>query len=332
MNALVSLIVVAVLTAVAVAGAGARPSAFVLGIVVPYAAAAVFLLGIVIRVLRWARAPVPFRIPTTCGQQNSLPWVKSSPLDNPHTALGVAARMALEVLCFRSLFRNTRSELRDGPRLIYAENKWLWLGAMTFHWSLLAVVVRHMRFFMEPVPFPVLFALRMDGILEVGVPVVYMSSLGLLAAAGYLLARRLLSPQLRYISLAADYLPLFLILGIAGSGILMRHFTKLDVIAVKELAMGLSTLQPALPEGIGALFFVHLLLVSSLLAYLPFSKLMHLGGVFLSPTRNLANNNRMKRHLNPWNPPVRVHTYEEYEDEFRTLMKGAGLPLEKEPK
>ena len=53
-------------------------------------------------------------------------------------------------------------------------------------------------------------------------------------------------------------------------------------------------------------------------------------GIFLSPTRNLANNSRMKRHINPWDHPVRVHTYEEYEEEFRDKMKAAELPLDKE--
>jgi nitrate reductase gamma subunit len=56
---------------------------------------------------------------------------------------------------------------------------------------------------------------------------------------------------------------------------------------------------------------------------------MHMGGVFLSPTRNLANNNRVKRHINPWDYPVKVHTYEEWEEEFRDKIKAAGLPLEK---
>jgi hypothetical protein len=54
-----------------------------------------------------------------------------------------------------------------------------------------------------------------------------------------------------------------------------------------------------------------------------------MGGVFLSPTRNLANNNRMKRHINPWNYPVKVHTYEEWEDEFRDKLEAAGMPVEK---
>jgi nitrate reductase gamma subunit len=110
----------------------------------------------------------------------------------------------------------------------------------------------------------------------------------------------------------------------------MRYFWKVDVIKVKELAMSLATLRPAVPEGIGVLFFIHLFLVCTLIAYFPFSKLMHLGGIFLSPTRNLPNDSRMRRHINPWNYPVKVHTYEEYEDDFREKMIEAGLPVEKE--
>ncbi len=84
------------------------------------------------------------------------------------------------------------------------------------------------------------------------------------------------------------------------------------------------------PQGIGSIFFVHLFLVCCLAAYFPFSKLMHLGGVFLSPTRNLPNNSRAVRHVNPWNPEVKFHTYEEYEDDFRVKMKEAGIPVDKE--
>jgi nitrate reductase gamma subunit len=102
------------------------------------------------------------------------------------------------------------------------------------------------------------------------------------------------------------------------------------VVGIKEMAMGLVTLRPHIVEGIGAIFYVHVFLVSILLAYFPFSKLMHLGGIFLSPTRNMANNSREVRHINPWNYPVEVHTYEEYEEEFRDKMIEAGLPVEKE--
>ncbi|MEJ2720588.1 MAG: sulfate reduction electron transfer complex DsrMKJOP subunit DsrM, partial [bacterium] len=171
---------------------------------------------------------------------------------------------------------------------------------------------------------------NVDGLFQVGTPIVYLTGLILLASVTYLFLRRVFIPQLRYISLPADYFPLFLIIGIAVTGLLMRHFYKVDIVAVKELAMTLVGFKPVIPEGIGVLFFVHLFFVSVLFAYFPFSKLMHLGGVFLSPTRNLINNSRIVRHVNPWNYAVKTHTYEEYEDEFRDLMREAGLPLEKE--
>ena len=75
---------------------------------------------------------------------------------------------------------------------------------------------------------------------------------------------------------------------------------------------------------------MHLFLVSVFVAYFPFSKLSHMAGIFMSPTRNMANNNRMVRHINPWNPDVKIHSYQAYEDEFREKMKSVGLPLEKE--
>ncbi|MDI6790910.1 MAG: sulfate reduction electron transfer complex DsrMKJOP subunit DsrM, partial [Thermodesulfobacteriota bacterium] len=303
---------------------------YLFGVFIPYVALLIFLIGFIRRVVQWGRSPVPFRIPTTCGQEKSLPWVKHNRLDNPFTTGEVIIRMLLEVFLFRSLFRNTKVDLREGPILRYGSAKWLWLGALAFHYSFLTILVRHLRFFTEPIPFFVKWAETLDGILQVGVPVLYQTDMVILAAVAYLFLRRVFVPQLRYISLANDYFPLFLILAIAVSGILMRYFFKTNIVGVKELTMGLVTFSPKIPEGIGVIFYIHLFLVSILFAYFPFSKLMHMGGVFLSPTRNLANNNRAVRHINPWNYPVKVHTYEEYEDEFREKMKEAGLPVEKE--
>lgn len=302
---------------------------FFFGTVVPYAAIALFLAGVAARVWRWARVPVPFRIPTVCGQQKSLPFIRHSKLESPFTGLQVAGRMALEILLFRSLFRNTRAEMRGGPRLTHAESKLLWLGALAFHWSFLFILLRHMRFFFEPVPGCVQMLESLDGFFQVGAPVVYVTDLVILAALAFLFGRRIFNPQVRYISLLSDYVALALIGGVAVTGVLMRYFAKVNVVEAKRLAMGLATFSPVTPEGLGCLFYIHLAFVSALLAWFPFSKLMHMGGIFLSPTRNLANNNRARRHVNPWNPAVKVHTYEEYEDEFRDKMVAAGLPVEK---
>jgi nitrate reductase gamma subunit len=330
MNAIYALIAVVVLYLIVYLGVGKAGQEFAFGVVVPYAAIVVFLLGFVYRILKWARSAVPFRITTTCGQQKSLGFFKANNLENPHNLPGVLGRMALEILCFRSLFRNTKAELRDDQKVVYGADKWLWAAALAFHWSFLVVFLRHYRFFAEPVPSFVRAIQSIDGLFKIGVPVLYLTGVVLLAAVTYLFLRRIFIPQLRYISLMADYFALFVIMMIAASGLLMRHFYKLDIVNVKELSMGLVGFNPAVPEGIGFIFFVHLFFVCVLFIYFPFSKLMHLGGVFLSPTRNLVNNSRMKRHVNPWNYDVKTHTYEEYEDEFRDVMREAGLPLEKD--
>ncbi len=330
MTAWYSLFWVAILAALAYVGVEYAGLHAVFGIVVPYIAIAVFLLGIIYRVMSWAKSPVPFNIPTTAGQQKSLPWIKNNNLESPHNTFGVIGRMLLEILLFRSLFRNTKATLKDGPKLVYGPNLWLWLAGIVFHYSFLVIFLRHFKYFAEPIPYFVTALQRLDGFFEIGLPIVYLTDIAILAALGYLFLRRVIDPKLRHLSMASDYFPLFLIMGIAVTGIFMRYFTKTDIIGVKQLGMGLLSFHPVAPEGIGAIFYMHLTLVSTLIFYFPLSKLMHMGGVFLSPTRNLRNDSRARRHINPWPHEVHLHTYEEYEDEFRPVMKAAGLPLDKE--
>lgn len=301
------------------------------GVFLPYAAFGIFVVGFIWRVMRWARSPVPFRIPTTCGQHKSHDFLPQAKLDNPSSTGGVILRMALEIFTFRSLFRNTKAEVLGGPKVAYGSSKWLWLFAILFHYSFLVIYLRHFRFFVEPTPLPVYWLGALDGFMQIGLPTMYITNLLIVAALGYLLLRRLFNPQVRYISLPADYFPLFLILGIVLSGMAMRYLSafRVDVSSVKALASGLIGLSPRSPEGIGTPFFVHLTMVCALMIYFPFSKLMHMGGVFLSPTRNLANNSRAVRHINPWNPEVEVHEYHEWEEHYHDKIVGCGLPLDK---
>jgi nitrate reductase gamma subunit len=341
MNAKYMFSLVAVIVLFLIAWAGTALGLQVLfGIIIPYIAVILFIVGFIYRVMSWSRSAVPFRIPTTGGQHKSLPWFKHAQFDNPATRWQVVVRMALEILTFRSLFRNTRMKLKEGGRASYQLEIFLWVGALAFHYAFLAVLVRHLRFFTEPVPFFVQLVENIDSffrleflypVFQFGLPGVFISGIVLLLAVAYLFSRRILIPQIRYISLASDYFPLILIFGIALTGILMRYVTKIDVTAAKELTMGLVTFRWTIPEGVGTVFYIHLFFVSVLLAYFPFSKLMHLGGIFLSPTRNLTTDTRARRHVNPWNYPVPVHTYEEYEDEFREKMVEVGIPVDKMP-
>ncbi|MDH4319839.1 MAG: sulfate reduction electron transfer complex DsrMKJOP subunit DsrM [Desulfobulbaceae bacterium] len=331
------LLAVIALVGIAWLGSLIPGSQYIFGIVVPYAAMAFFLGGFVRKVLNWGKSPVPFKITTTCGQGESLPWIKHDKLEAPMTTGQVVARMAMEIFLFRSLWRNTKSEVHEGPKLTYESSKWLWLFGIIFHYSFLVIVLRHMRLFLDPVPGLVQLLEFGDGIVQVGAPHMYLTNVGILLGVVFLFGRRLINPHVRYISLANDYFPLFLIFGIAVTGVLMRYAfrTDVDIVAIKQLAVGLVTFHPAVSASaisakIGAIFYIHIFLVSILLAYFPFSKLMHLGGIFFSPTRNMANDNRAVRYINVWNPEIKPHSYSSYEDEFREFMVNAGIPVEKE--
>lgn len=313
------------------AAAGFQP---LLGVALPLFAVAVFLCGIIWRVTCWwAKSPVPFAIPTTGGQERSLSWIKPNRLDTPMTTAGVVGRMILEVLLFRSLFRNTSAEVSPvGPRATYFSSKWLWFFALTFHYCFLIIFIRHFRFFIEPIPVCLSWLEFFDGIMQVGVPRLFTTDALIVVALLFLFLRRLANAKVRYISLANDYFPLFLLFGLVGTGICMRYFDKVDVAQAKVYIMGLVSFSPQSAEGLSPIFFTHLVFLSLLLMYIPFSKLMHMGGVFLSPTRNMRCNTREVRHVNPWNnanAPFR--TYAEYEDDFRDAMAEAGLPLDKQP-
>ncbi|PID74389.1 MAG: menaquinol oxidoreductase [Deltaproteobacteria bacterium] len=305
---------------------------YLFGVVLPYLALIVFLGGFVYRVVHWARSPVPFSIQTTCGQGKSLDFIKRNKLEAPDTTAEVVGRMFLEIVFFRSLFRNTKSEIHDGPQITYESSKWLWMFALIFHYSFLVVILRHLRLFLDPVPACIGWVEFFDGLFQVGAPTWYITDIGLLAGCALLFARRLVNRHVRFISLINDYFPLVLIFAIALTGILMRYFirTDIDIVNIKQLTVGLMTFSPVIGAEIGAIFYIHVFLVCVLLVYFPFSKLMHMGGVFLSPTRNMKNNSRAVRHVNPWNPPILPHSYAGYEDEFREFMVGADIPVEKE--
>jgi nitrate reductase gamma subunit len=300
-----------------------------------YACAAVFLCGVTWNVWGWARAPEPFRIPTTTGQQRSLGGIPASRIESPSTGLGVVCRMALEVLLFRSLFRNTAfakppAGSEPCPSPVFLERKALWLGALALHWSLLLIVVRHLRLFVDPVPRAVAALAALDGFFEVGVPRWFATDVIVAAALVYLLARRLRDPLVRYVSLPADYLALGTLMAVAGTGIVLRYVVRTDLVAVRAFALGLVTFTPAPLTGAGVWLAVHLFAAAFLLAILPFTKMMHAAGIWLSPTRNQANDSRRRRHVNPWNAPVEVHTRDAWQREFREKLLAAGLPVDEE--
>lgn len=224
-----------------------------------YLATLLFVVGLIYRISDYARTPAPLKIPTTPA---------------PTTTGGVVLRMTREVVFFESLFK---------------ANLWIWALGWLFHASMALVVLRHLRYFTEPVWGWVAF-IQPFGI--------YAGITMLFGLAG-LWARRLFVERIRYISTPSDHLMLLLLIAIAASGLLMKFAAHTDVIAVKHFFQGWMhlSIQP-LPAD--ALLLVHLSLVMLLMAIFPISKLLHAPGVFFSPTRNQTDNPREQRHVAAW--------------------------------
>ena len=224
-----------------------------------YVATLILVGGLCRKVWQYANTPAPLKIPTTPA---------------PVTLGGVVLRMVREVVLFESLFK---------------ANKWTWLFGWAFHAALLVVLIRHLRYFTEPVwswvalmqPFGVYAGFAMVA--------------GLLG----LWARRIFVPRIRFISAPSDHLMLALLLGIGVSGLLMKYVARTDIVALKAFCLGLIYFDWK-PLPADPMLLVHLTLVAVLMIVFPVSKLLHAPGVFFSPGRNQIDNPREKRHLAPW--------------------------------
>lgn len=296
----------------------------IFGVVIPYIAFAIFVAGVVYKFIYWAKSAVPLKIPTTSGQQKSLKFIKRTiydRFDSPFTKWETIVRMLLEIFAFRSLLKNTRYYL---DRLSQRDARWLWLFAILFHYCLLLVLIRHAKFFLEPVPSFVEMISELEAFKGVFIPSVYVSGVAIIVALLLLWFRRIFLSRERSISLPSDHFALILLLTIVVSGNVMRYFIKVDISAVKGLLLSLMAFDVAkaieFANAIEPMFYIHFALGSFLLAYFPFSKLMHAGGIFFSPTRNMPNNNRAERHVNPWNPPYKGITWEEYYEAYKDQL------------
>ena len=224
-----------------------------------YGAAVVLALGLALRIRRYAAVPAPLKIPTTPA---------------PTSRTGVVLRMIRELTLFESLFKS---------------NKWTWLFGWMFHFGLLLVLLRHLRYFTDPVWGWVAF------LQPYGKYASLMMVFGLLG----LWVRRVAVDRVRYISAPSDHLMLALLIAIGITGIAMSFAVGTDVVAVKAFFLGLMWFdwQPLPPDP---LLYLHLVLVALLMLVFPFSKLLHAPGVFFSPTRNQADNPREHRHISAW--------------------------------
>lgn len=187
-----------------------------------YAALAVFAVGLAVKIVRYARTPVPLKIPT---------------MPAPLTRGGVVLRMLREVVLFESLFKASR---------------WTWIFGWLFHAGLLLTLLTHLRYFTEPVWWWVALI----------APFGRYAGIAMVVGLAGLLARRLLVDRVRYISAPSDFLMLVLLLAIAASGLAMRFVAHTDIVAVKQFALGMLALAPSqLPADIALVLHLALVAV-----------------------------------------------------------------------
>lgn len=224
-----------------------------------YVATTVFVAGLALKIRSYLRTPAPLKIPTTPA---------------PTTTTGVALRLTREVVLFESLFKSS---------------KWTWIFGWMFHAALLLVLLRHVRYFQQPVWTPIVWVQAFGT----------YAGFAMVAGLAGLWARRFLVDRVRYISTPSDHLHLALLIAIGLTGLGMRFVAHTDIVALKAFMLGLMRfdMQP-LPAD--PLLLLHLSLVALLMIVFPISKLLHAPGLFFSPTRNQADTSREARHVAAW--------------------------------
>jgi len=253
--------------------------------ILAYVSVGVFSVGIVYRVLKWLAIPVPTMIMLTPA---------------PITQAGVVKRLGLEFLSFPSL--------RKGG------NK-LWVGGWLFHILLGVTILTHIVTIFFPIVWSIVGYTWYD--------VAGYAGILFAAVISYLLFRRLVHPGIRYLSKYADYMLILLVLSLAFLGNYVRTFGRVDEGAVSSYFVGLLTFQPVLPPP-NLAFLTHFLLAQLLLMYIPFSKVTHLVGWVLAPTRNQRNVARSEWHRNPWQPNVNGEGWKKYAERYRKELEELG--------
>lgn len=209
-----------------------------------YVAAVVFLGGLGWRLFAFFTKPPHLRTPET---------------ERPFPKVAATVRAATDVLFFRSTFFNDRI---------------MWLFSACLHFGLLLVILRHLRYALDPSWVgPYVWRL----VVLAQMPGLYGGAVFFAGVAGFWV-RRLVIAEERAKTTLSDHALFALMAALPLVGY-FNLWVHTDVVAVKEFFVGLATLSLK-PIPTDALLLTHLWLVALLLIALPFTSFMHMAGVF----------------------------------------------------
>jgi nitrate reductase gamma subunit len=222
---------------------------YLVGVILPPITVIVLLGGLIFRLREWWKLAIP--------KMTLFP----APEPGSETFLGVLKA----TFFFPGLFKGDRS---------------LWAGAIVFHGMLALILVGHVRVVTD---FPWLWA-------ALGINADTMSAVSggaagimIMLALFFLIYRRVAIERVRDITQAGDWTALILILAIICTGNVMRFFGHFDLELTRAYFASLITFKFAAPPLAGW-FLLHFLLGQMLFMYLPFSKILHFGGIFFTQT------------------------------------------------
>lgn len=223
---------------------------FIVGVILPYVVVPAFVAGMSYRFWTWFKSPQPAKMTL-------------------FPAGGSTFREVLaETLLFPSLFRGDRV---------------LWFLAWFFHATLALVFLGHIRVFTGAID----RMLEAAGMSPKGIDL--MSSLAggaagilLLAIGLLLLLRRIALPRVREITGIPDVLATLLVVVIIVTGDLLRFSAPFDLEQTRVWAASLLSFSPVIPKN--EMFLLHLALSQVLILFIPFSKILHFGGIFFTQT------------------------------------------------
>ena len=158
-------------------------------------------------------------------------------------------------------------------RSTFFKDMWAWIFGACVHFGFLLVVIRHLRYALDPSWTGPLWQI-----------VVLCQKLGIYGGMLYVVGvagfwcRRVFVKSIRRQSHSSDYLVLLLLLAVPLVGY-ANAYVHTDAIAVKDFFVGLALFKIR-PLPSDPLLLIHLWLVAVLLVALPFSKLLHLPLVF----------------------------------------------------